>query len=126
VLRASKRILRPGGRIAFYTIFIPPDLSEQDYRRAQFAGPSAVAFRRNHQEILRSVGFVEITETNATDDYLRIARALAEARERHAEDLRKAHGEAWLSQKQEQDRIKLAAIETGLLRRSLFVAKRET
>lgn len=118
-------MLRPGGRLAFYTIFIPPGLSEAAYRRARQLGPSGVASRRRAQpELLRSAGFVRVSETNLTAEFLRIARAWLEARERHAAELRQSEGESQVEQKQAEDRREVNAIEAGLLRRSLFVAER--
>lgn len=112
--------------MAFFTILVPSGLSEYALRRAKLAGPPAGASRREHQAMLQSTGFVQIEETDVTDEYLLIARALFEARGRHAEELSKAHGEAFVAQKQQEDRAKLAAIEDGLLRRALFVAERRS
>ena len=125
MLRACRRLLRPGGSLAFYTIFIPPGLSEAAYRRARALGPSGVASRRRApQELLRSAGFVRISETKLAAEFLRIARAWLEARERHAAELRQSDGESQFEQKQAEDRREVEAIEAGLLRRSLFVAER--
>ena len=46
MLRASHALLRPGGRTAFYTIFIPAGLSDSAYRRAGRIGPNGVTSRR--------------------------------------------------------------------------------
>ncbi len=125
MLRASRRALRPGGRTAFYTIFTPPDLSDRDYRRAIRLGPPGVASRRRaQQELLRSAGFVDISETDLTAEFLRITRERLAARERHAAALRRSEGEPQFEQKQAEDRAQIKAIEAGLLRRSLFVAER--
>ncbi len=110
--------------MAFYTILIPSGLSGKALRRAKQAGPPAGAPLREHQAMLRSAGFVEIAELDVTDDYLAVARAMFEARECHSEELRRAHGDQWVEQKLQEDRTKLAAIEEGLLHRSLFVAAR--
>jgi hypothetical protein len=110
--------------MAYYTILIPSGLSGKALRRAKHAGPPAGAPLREHQAMLRSAGFVEIAETDVTHDYLVVAQAMFEARERHSEELRRAHGDEWVKQKFQEDRTKLAAIEEGSLRRSLFVAAR--
>ncbi len=125
MLRACRRLLRPGVRLAFYTFFIPQGLSEADYRRAaRAAGPSVTSRRREQRDLLRSAGFAEIAETDVTDEFLRTARAWLEARERHAAELRQSEGESQFEQKQAEDRGQIEAIEAGLLRRSLFVAER--
>lgn len=125
MLRACRRALRPGGRLAFYTILASPDLSDADYRRALRLGPPGVASgKRGQQQLLHSAGFVEVSEADLTVEFLRIARERLAARERHAPALRQSEGESQFEQKQAKDRREVEAIEAGLLRRSLLVAKR--
>ncbi len=125
MLRACGRLLRPGGGIAFYTIFISPGLSESAYRRALKRGPARVASRRReHQELLRSAGFLGVSETDLTAEFLRITRQRLEARDRHAADLRQSLGDSEFEQQQSEAWAQIEAIEAGLLRRSLFVAER--
>jgi len=112
--------------MAFFTIFIPEGLSEDAYRRAVIAGAPAIETprRRQHQEMLASAGFVEVSETDVTAEFLEIARRWFEARERRADDLKKALGEDEFLRGQTESRGTIAAIEAGLLKRSLFVARR--
>ena len=124
VLRACRRLLRPGGRLGFYTIYIPPGLPEDAYRRAVLAGPEAVVSRRDHLPLLRSAGFANISETDVTPEFLRVARTYLEARKRHADELRRSEGDAEFDRMQVERRDRVAAIEAGLLRRSLFLARR--
>lgn len=124
VLRACRRLLRPGGRLAFYTIVISPGLSEADYRRARQAGPSAVASRRDHEAMLRAAGFTKVATADVTPDFLGTARAWLETQERYGPQLRVSVGEAPFEERQEESRALVAAIEGGLLRRALFVAQR--
>ena len=125
MLRACNRLLRPAGRIAFYTIFIPSGLSEAAYRRAARAGPSAVTSRRREQpELLRSAGFTGVREIDVTEAFLRATRAWYEARARYAGQLSQAEGEALFCDRQRDYHLQARAIEAGLLRRSLFVAER--
>lgn len=125
MLRACKRLLRPGGGIAFYTIFIPPGLSESAYRRAMKLGPPRAGSRgREHKELLRLAGFVKVSETDLTSEFLRITRRRLEARERHSAALRQSLGDSGFEENQSEGRAHIEAIEDGLLRRSLFVAER--
>jgi hypothetical protein len=125
VLRACNRLLRPAGRIAFYTIFIAPGLPEAAYRRAARAGPAAVTSRRREQiDLLRSAGFGAVREIDATEAFLRTTRAWYEARDRHAAELAEAEGEDLFCERQRDYRLQARAIEAGLLRRALFVAER--
>ena len=125
MLRACNSQLRPAGRIAFYTIFVPAGLSRSEYRRAARAGPSAVTSRgRQQPELLRSAGFTGVREVDVTEDFLRATRAWSEARACYAGQLSQAEGEALFRERQRDYRLQARAIEAGLLRRSLFVAER--
>lgn len=124
MLRACHRVLRPGGRLAFFTITASPGLSADARRRALIAGPPEIGERRDHRTMLASSGFDEISETDVTADFLDIARRWLVARERRAEDLKRALGEDEFVRGQTESRATIAAIDQGLLRRSLFVSRR--
>ena len=116
--------MRPGGRLAYYTIFIPPGLSKTAYRRAtRIRSGSVTSWRREQQELLTSAGFAQVEETDVTDEFLRITLALLGAKERYATDLRLSQGQSEFDRVQRQNRATAAAIEAGLFRRSLFVAQ---
>ena len=120
-------MLRPGGRLAFYTIFIPSGLSEAEYRRVVSVGdPPEVVSRASPPELLRSAGFVDFKEIDVTDEFLRTARGWYEARERYASELRKLEGEAEFAGSQASRKARLEFIRAGLMRRSLFVAQRRS
>lgn len=123
MLRACKRLLQPGGRTAFLTIFIPEGLTAEAYIRAVTAGPPFVATRREHAEMLLSAGFELIEERDLTDDFLRIARSLFDSRNRHEQGLRASQSDREYETQQMESRAIIAAIEAGLLRRALFVGK---
>lgn len=124
MLRACWRALKPGGRIAYHNIFIAHDLPDSERRRIARRGNPSVYSRAGQQALLRSAGFVNIEETDLSDEYLRVQRALYEANARRARELRKTQGEAQFEERQENRRRSLQAIEAGRLRRSLFVAER--
>ncbi len=125
MLRACHRSLRPGGRLAFYTIFIASGLSDADYRRAARDGPPAVRARRtDHRDLLAAAGFTAIQEIELTDEFLHTARAWYRGRERYFAQLVAAEGEASVRERQADSRAQIRAIEAGLLRRSLFLARR--
>ncbi len=111
--------------MAFYTIFIPQGLSEADYRRAVSAGaPGITSGRREQPDLLRAAGFVPLEEADLTGEFLRVARAWLESRLRHAEALRKAEGSEDFETRLKDSRLGVGAIEAGLHRRALFVARR--
>ncbi len=125
VLRACRRLLRPGGKIAFYTIFIPPSVSEADRHRVLALGdPPQLASRAHQDDLLRSAGFADIEEVDETEEYLRTARGWYEGRERHAAELREHEGTLAFDEGQASRRQRIEFIEAGLLRRALFAAVR--
>jgi hypothetical protein len=120
VLRASRKLLRAGGRLAFFTISIPAGLSDTDRRRAVAAGPPTPDGPRLSQMLGRA-GFVHIREVDCTADFLTTARAWLAARLRHRETVRPLDPEMY-DGRLAQGRASIAAIEDGLLRRNLYVA----
>ncbi len=111
--------------MAFYTIFIPSGLSDKDYRRAARTRSQGVtSWRREHPELLRAAGFSNVEEINVTDEYLRVTQAWLDARERHADELAEVEGEVDFAGRIKENRASVAALRDGLLRRSLFVARR--
>jgi hypothetical protein len=110
--------------MAFTTIFESPGLPPAARRRARAAGPRAVAMRSDHRRLLGSAGFRDITEVDVTPEFRATAAAwLAEAAV-HAEELARLEALDAFEQRQADRRAMLAAIDAGLLRRSLVLARR--
>jgi hypothetical protein len=124
VLRASRRLLRPGGRTAFFTIHPTAGLSPRLRRRAHRDGPVAVASHLSNRELLERAGFVDVEETDCTSEFVTVAQAWVD----HCEDQRDALAELLgadeFDERQTERRIQLQAVRDGLLRRSLVVATR--
>jgi ubiquinone/menaquinone biosynthesis C-methylase UbiE len=125
VLRECLRLLRPGGKMAFYTIFIPLGLAPARYRRAARAGPRAVtSWGRSQTELLRAAGFALVREEDVTPQFLATTRAWHDGRARFLVELSEAEGADTVTERQCDCQIQERAIEEGLLRRGLFVAER--
>lgn len=123
MLRATRRLLRPGGRTAFTAIHLPRDLPSEQRRRAIAAGPSAVATRSpSYVHLLRSAGFVDVGRTDVTADYRELQRRWMRYALEMEDEL--AEVEQGFAQRIEEQAGSRAAVEDGLLRRSLFVARR--
>lgn len=124
MLRALKRLIRPGRRIAFTTIYVAPGLSPADRRRAHRSGPRAVASRAEQPRLLASAGFVDIDEIDLTDEFASTGRAWLDQWDRNAEELKELEGPTAFAERQRDRRVQQRAIEEGLLRRGLFSATR--
>ena len=117
-------MLKPGGRIAYYNIFVSEELSPEQRRNIGKLTPAGLYTRAQQQGLLRTAGFVPIEQTDVTDEFLRVQRALLEANERHAKSLGRALGKAQFEERQEGRRRTLRGVEAGVIRRALFVAER--
>lgn len=122
MLRACARLLRPQGRLAFYSIFAAPGLSKAERARARDAGPFAMSLRVPYASMLRSAGFTDIEERDATPEFLETSeRWYTEGRNVEAA-LRPLMSDEEIVVLREDRRIHLEAVQAGLLRRSLFTA----
>jgi len=122
VLRAIKRVLRPGGRLAFLTIHAAPGLSDTDRRRASRMGPVAVAMRSTHQSLLRTAGFSQVEETDMTADYLTTLRGWVDGWLANEAAVRAVTGDDAFDTRVTKRIKTIAAVEEGLIRRSLVTA----
>ena len=124
MLRACQRILRPGGRTAFYTIHPAAGLTAARRRRAARDGPIAVATTRPHRDLLEAAGYTQVTETGSTAEFAAVTRAWIQHTDANHDDLAALLGEVTVEQRQADRRAQLRAIEDGILARSLFTARR--
>ena len=124
MLRACQRILRPGGRTAFYTIHPAAGLTAAQRRRASRDGPIAVATTRPHRDLLEAAGYTQVTETGSTAEFAAVTRAWIQHTDANHDDLAALLGEVTVEQRQADRRAQLRAIEDGILARSLFTARR--
>jgi hypothetical protein len=124
VLRASRQLLRPGGRTAFSTIHPAPGLDERRRREAHRAGPVAVATGNlDHVELMTRAGFVAVEEIDGTPEFAVVTRAWVDEWDRHREALVEVLGPAGFHDRQRGRQNMLRAIEHGVLQRSLVVGR---
>jgi hypothetical protein len=114
--------LRPGGRLAFFTIEVAPDLSPEDHRRAVAAGPRSTA-GPDIADTLRRARFADVYAEDRTDEYLATARAWLAARLRHRDEMRPVDPQGY-DDRINDNQTTVPVIEAGLLRRGLYVARK--
>jgi hypothetical protein len=110
--------------MGFTTILEAPGLAPAARRRARAAGPRAVAMRSDHQRLLRAAGFDEVSEVDVTAAFRATAAAWLAYSEAHADQLARLEPPGAFAQRQADRRSMLGAIDAGLLRRALMLARR--
>lgn len=120
-LRETLRVLRPGGRTAFFVIHLADGLAAAARRRAARAGPRAVTSgSRDYPSMLRAAGFVDVRRSDVTAEFEETNRV----RLLHAQRLAgQVDGIAFAERAKERALVD-AAIVQGLLVRSLLVARK--
>lgn len=108
--------------MAFTTIHVAPGLDARARRRAHAAGPRAVASRVSQAQLLRSAGFVDIDEVDVTAAYAVTAGAWLRESTANAETLAAIETPACFEERQSERRSMMAAIDDGVLRRTLISA----
>jgi hypothetical protein len=119
-------LLRPGGRIAYTTIYVAPDLSPAQRRRAQRSGPRAVATPTDQRQLLISAGYVDVQMIDLTAEFAATARAWLEGWAANAEELSALDTPGAFEERQHERQVQQRAIDDGLLRRGLFSATSRT
>jgi hypothetical protein len=77
-----------------------------------------------YPSLLRSAGFGDVEERDRTADYLATASRKLDVADRHTGAMIELLGRRAFDEMQAERRLAIAAIEAGLLRRALFVARR--
>ena len=125
MLRATLKLLRPGGRTGFFTVVPVDGLSASGYKRSIRLGPRAVSTRRRSQQrILHAAGFTDIRSEDVTAAWRETTERLLLEQERLAEALIEAVGRQTFLDRQRKLRQSLRSVDEGLLQRRLFIAMR--
>ena len=115
-------MLKPGGRLAFYTIVIAPEVHGERRARARRDGPPAVGSRMSYGRMLALAGFSEVDMTDVTSEFRRASDAWLKGTFRYEEELRAAHGDAEYNRRLPGWQAHAGAVADGLLERAMFVA----
>lgn len=124
MLRACRRVLWTGGRIAFTTIEIVDGLSATQRRKVREAGPRAAATRSPYRRLLESVRFTDIQHRDITDDYLATAREWLHQSLPRRDALTAVEGAQQVEERIQGWQHAIHALEAGWLRRTMYTAQR--
>jgi hypothetical protein len=116
--------LKPGGRTAFFTIYVPNDVSGTARRRALGAAPKYGSSRTSHTQLMRSAGFDDIDETDYTAQYHETLRGWHDHSAERSEELVALWGSELFTERQGDRRSSIEAVEAGWQRRILVSATR--
>ena len=123
MLRACRRVLRRGGRIALSVIERAPGLSRATRTRIADAEPRAVGTRKPYPDLLAGAGFGDIGQRDATAEYLETSRAWLAMTEPLRDEVAAIDGEDAVVQKLLDLRQSIEAIQSGWLFRRLYWAR---
>lgn len=124
MLRACHDLLRPGGTLAFTTIYIAPGVTPEQYRRASRVRGAGIAQGRPLGDLLAAAGFVDVRQRDVTGAFARTTRAYLETSERYADELRIAWGQARFAEVLSDRKGTLSLVAEGAVRRALITARR--
>ncbi len=122
VLRASRRVLKPGGLISFLVIAVADDLTTAETEAARDAGPEHIDAGPGYPALMRRAGFENIDVMDVTDDYLMTLAAWIRAWDEESTDLEQLIGADQFAERQERRRRAFETTRAGLLRRYLISA----
>ncbi len=110
--------------MAYLSIHVAPGLDARSRRRASEAGPPSVATRTTHESLLASARFVDVEVHDLTAAYREVKLGWIDGFTEHEPEARALMGDAEFEERMHRRRRSLAAIDAGLLVRSLYVATR--
>jgi hypothetical protein len=118
-------VLKPGGRLAFYTIFTADGISAEDRATALRLRPLALSWRDlSVPDLLSRSGFREIRESDLSDEFVRTQRLFVDSQRRYAEGLRPLKPPGDFDRDLRISTKQIPLQERGIIRRALFVARR--
>ncbi len=107
--------------MVFTVIFVAPGLSREDHERAVAYGPEFVDSETDYPTLLAETGWTVLDCQDITMDYAASCRRQIRADEDRGEALQALIGSSEFAERRADWRLKLGAIDDGLLRRKLFV-----
>jgi len=120
VLAECRRVIRPGGIMAFTVIYITPGLTPADHARVLESSPPYAETQTTYPDLLTQTGWTIDSTTDLTSDYGATVRHLLREQEARAARMNALLGEAEFANRRAAKRANIQVIEDGLLKRELF------
>jgi SAM-dependent methyltransferase len=122
VLRACRRVARHGSRMAFSVIALAPSLSDTERRIAIESGPKFIEVEDEYAVLLRQSGWHLQERNDLTAAFSQSMCAELDGMKARANALAQVFGSDEFTQRVKRQQAAIAAIDSGFLRRELFVA----
>lgn len=121
VLAECRRVIRPGGRMAFSVISIPPGLSPEDHAQAVETAPEFTESEPGYPELIAATGWTIRTHHDLTAAFTANCREKLRAEAGLRAELEPLTTAAEFDARHARMRRRIAVLERGHLRRELFV-----
>jgi len=123
MLIECRRVAKDGANMLFYVIAPESGLSDADLDRACKVGPPFVAVADDYDELLGESGWHLLEKSDLTGDYLEALKRLVCGLETGADQFEEVLGPEEFEEHLAHRRSQIGAIELGLLKREMFVAR---
>lgn len=123
MLVECRRIIRPGGLMAFSVIFVPPGLTAEDHSLAVKAAPEFVETETDYPTLLEATGWAILDHRDLTAVFAQSCAAKLRLETEEHGALVRLIGAAEFDRRGEMITRRVAALERGILRRELFLAR---
>jgi len=122
VLAECRRVIRPGGRMAFSVIYVPAGLGAEDRRLAVESAPEFVESEADYPTLLAQTEWNIVDRRDFTAAFARSCAAKLWLEQEQRDVLLPLAGAAELDRRQTLMSRRIAALERGILKRELFLA----
>ena len=123
VLRGCRRVARSGAAMVFTVIAPAPSLAEAERRIAIESGPPFVDVPNDYAVLLDESGWCLHERSDVTGAFLLSMRTHLEGMRARVDALAEVFGSDELAERMKRREATIAAVDAGLLRRELFVAR---
>ena len=123
VLRACRRVARDDARMVFTVIALAPSMTDSERQIAIASGPTFVDGLDDYAVLLDQSGWRLQERTDLTAAFLQSMRTEREGMQARAGALVEVLGSDEFTERIDRRQATIAAVDAGLLRRELFVAR---